>query len=47
VRICPAVDVVDGLAEVVGERVSGGDGLRACLDLDGAVTPGGLDEPAG
>jgi hypothetical protein len=40
------VEVVDGLAEVVGERAGGGDGVRACLDLDGAVAACGLDEVA-
>jgi hypothetical protein len=46
-----AVDGVEGLAEVVGEGVGGGDGLPSGLDLDGAVAAGGLDEfpdrPAG
>ena len=39
-----AVDGVEGLAEVVGEGVGGGDGLPSGLDLDGAVAAGGLDE---
>ena len=42
---------VEGLAEVVGEGVGGGDGVLAGLDLDGAVAAGGPDElpdgPAG
>jgi hypothetical protein len=33
-----------GVAEVVGQGVSGGDGLPSGLDLDGAVAVGGLDE---
>ena len=37
-------DVVEGLAEVVGQGVGGGDGVLAGLDLDGAVTAGGGDE---
>jgi uncharacterized protein YndB with AHSA1/START domain len=36
----------EGLSEVVGEGVGGGDGLSSGLDLDGAVAAGGLDEPA-
>jgi hypothetical protein len=39
-----AGDGVEGLAEVVGERVGGGDGLPSGLDLYGAVGAGGLDE---
>jgi hypothetical protein len=31
------VDAVEGLAEVVGQGVGGGDGVRAGLDFDGAV----------
>ena len=46
-----ADDGFEGLAEVVGEGVGGGDGLPSGLDLDGAVAAGGLDEfpdrPAG
>lgn len=45
-RIRSAVDRVDGLAEVVGDGVGGGDCVRACLDLDGPVTAGCLDELA-
>jgi hypothetical protein len=45
------VDVVEGLVEVVGQGVRGGDGVLASLDLDSAVTAGGGDElpdgPAG
>ena len=39
-----AVDGVEGLAQVVRERVGGGDGLPSRLDLDGAVAAGCLDE---
>jgi hypothetical protein len=42
-----AVDGFDGLSEVVGSRVSGGDDVIAGLDVNGAVAAGGLDEPAG
>jgi hypothetical protein len=35
-----------GLWEVVEERVGGGDDVVAGPELDGAVTPGGLHEPA-
>jgi hypothetical protein len=38
------VDHGEGVAEVVGQGVGGGDGVRAGLDLDGAVTARGLDE---
>jgi hypothetical protein len=38
------VDGVEGLAEVVGEGVGGGDGVLAGLDLNGAVAAGGLYE---
>jgi len=38
------VDGAEGLAEVVGDRVGGGDGLPSGLDLNGAVAAGGLDE---
>jgi hypothetical protein len=38
------VDGVEGLAEIVGERIGGGDGLPTGLDLDGAVAAGGADE---
>jgi hypothetical protein len=37
---------VRGCAEVVGERVGGGDDVVSGLYLDGAVTPGGLDKVA-
>jgi hypothetical protein len=44
-------DLGQGLLEVVGEGVGGGDGVRAGLDGDGAVAAGGADEfpdaPAG
>jgi hypothetical protein len=50
-RSAGVVDRAEGLAQVVGERVGGGDGVRPGLDLDGAVAAGGLDElsdrPAG
>src|SRR6202453_2053932 len=39
-----AADDVEGLAEVVGDRVSRGDGVLAGLDLDGAVAACGLHE---
>jgi hypothetical protein len=38
--------VVDGVAEVVGDGVGGGDFVRAGLDRDGAVAAGCLDELA-
>jgi len=37
-------DLGQGLLEVVGEGVGGGDGVRAGLDGDGAVAAGGADE---
>jgi hypothetical protein len=40
------VDGFDGLAQVVGQRVGGGDDVVAGMDLDGAVSAGGLDELA-
>jgi hypothetical protein len=46
VRCCLAVNLAEGCAEVGGQWVSGGDGVRAGLDLDGAVSAGGLDELA-
>jgi hypothetical protein len=39
-----AVDGVQGLAQVVGDRVGSGDGLPSGPDLDGAVSAGCLDE---
>ena len=39
-----AVDGVEGLAQVVGDRVGSGDGLPSGPDLDGAVSAGCLDE---
>ena len=39
-----AVDGVEGLAQVVGDGVGGGDGLPSGLDLDGAVAAGCPDE---
>src|ERR1700722_19901917 len=51
VRTGSAVDTVEGFAEVVGERVGGGDDVGAGLNFYGAVAAGGLDEfadgPAG
>jgi hypothetical protein len=40
------VDRVECLAEVVGDGVGGGDGVRPGLDLDDAVAAGSLDESA-
>ncbi len=39
-----AVDRIEGLAQVVGERVGGGNGVRVGLDLDGAVAAGCPDK---
>ena len=39
-----AVDGVEGLAQVIGDRVGSGDGLPSGPDLDGAVPAGCLDE---
>jgi hypothetical protein len=47
--VCRPVGVVDrfdGLAKVVGQRVGGGDDVRARLDVDGAVAASGADELA-
>ncbi len=44
VRTWIAVDLVEGLAEVVGQGLGGGDGLGSGLDLDGAVAAGGFHE---
>jgi hypothetical protein len=45
------VDEVEGLAQVVGKRVGGGDEVLPGLDLDSPVAAGGPDEfadgPAG
>ena len=41
-----ASDRVDGLAEVVGQGVGGGDDVVSGLDLDGAVAAGGFHELA-
>ena len=51
-RPVPGVgDGFEGLPEVVGQGIGGGDGLPSGLDLDGAVAAGCLDEfpdrPAG
>src|SRR6185437_12280763 len=46
VRTWFAVDLVEGLAEVVGQGLGGGDGLGSGLDLDGAIAAGGPDELA-
>jgi hypothetical protein len=40
VRICPAVDVVDGLAKVVEEWVGSGDGMRSSERIMLAASPG-------
>ena len=40
------VDLGEGFAEVAGQGAGGGDGVVAGLDLDGAVSPCGLDELA-
>ena len=40
------MDLVEGFSEVGGRGVGGDDGVRAGLDLDGAVAAGGLDELA-
>jgi hypothetical protein len=37
-----AADGVEGLAEVGGEGAGGGDDVLACLDLNGAIAPGGV-----
>jgi len=37
-----AGDGVEGLAEVVGEGIGSGDRLLSGLNLDGAVSAGGL-----
>ena len=39
-----AVDVVEGLIEVGGQGVGGGDGMAAGSDFDGVVAAGGADE---
>ena len=36
-RSAGAVDGVEGLAEIAGDRVGGGGSLPSSLDLDGAV----------
>ena len=38
------VDAVEGVAEVIGQRVGCGDGVVAGLDLDGPAAAGGADE---
>jgi hypothetical protein len=40
----PVGDGLEGLAEVVGDGIGGGDGLPSGLDLDREVAAGGLDE---
>ena len=51
VRTGIAVGAVEGLAEVAGQGVGGGDGAGSGLDFDGAMAAGGadglLDRPAG
>ena len=39
-----AVDVVEGLIEVGGQGIDGGDGAVAGSDFGGAVAAGGTDE---
>jgi hypothetical protein len=46
VRARVAVDGVDGFAQVGGDRVGGGDGMRAGLDLDRAIAAGCFHELA-
>jgi hypothetical protein len=46
VRTGPAVAVVEGFPQVVGQGVGRGDGVRAGLDLNGAVAAGGAYELA-
>jgi hypothetical protein len=41
-----AVDRIEGSAQVVGDRIGCRDDVRPGLDLDCAVTAGGLDELA-
>jgi hypothetical protein len=38
------MDVVEGVAQVGGHWVGGGDGVGAGLDFDDAVAVGGADE---
>lgn len=38
--------LAEGSAEVIGQRLGGGDGFVAGLDLDGSVAAGGADESA-
>jgi hypothetical protein len=51
VRSRSAVNLVEGDPEVGGEGIGGGDGMPSGLDLEGAVSAGGLGEfadgPAG
>ena len=44
VRSGIVVDAAEGLVDVSGQRVGGGDLLVSGLDLDGAVAAGGADE---
>jgi hypothetical protein len=44
VRTQIVVDSVEGVAEVVGQGVGGGEGMDSGLDVDGFVAAGGLDE---
>jgi hypothetical protein len=41
---CTPVDVVEGVAQVGGQWIGGGDGVGSGLDFDGAVAAGGADE---
>jgi len=38
------MDVVEGVAQVGGHWVGGGDGVGSGLDFDDAVSAGGADE---
>lgn len=38
------MDLVEGLAEIAGKWVGGGDDVWSGLDLDDAIPTGGLDE---
>jgi hypothetical protein len=44
VRTRIVVDAVEGVAEVTGQGVGGGDGVGAGLDFDGLVAASGADE---
>ena len=44
VRTQIVVDAVEGVAEVIGQGVGGGEGMDSGLDVDGLVAAGGLHE---